>query len=349
MPSCSKRGSRLALRRHIPAVRSPTLSIRFRIVFTVKRDGSERATSDHRQRRRDPRVGRRPHRVGARDRAVARVLAEVDEDAPPVGHAPGRRRHVLVVDPPLDLLRQRLREPPHLREGELRPDRRQHVQPGRAGGLRVRSEPEPVHDLLHDERDLAHELPRVAFARVEVDQQVVRPLDVLDARVPGVQLDAAEVDHPGERSGVVDDREDRRVPGRKLHELLADEVGVRRHALLVEEVAVDPVRVALHVERPAADVVQRARRDLEVVRDEVALRQPGLREEDLVRVRDRDLVAPDAHPASMKGPGHPGPRETERAGFEPATDLSARTRFPVALLRPLGHLSRCEQGSPCLN
>ncbi len=31
---------------------------------------------------------------------------------------------------------------------------------------------------------------------------------------------------------------------------------------------------------------------------------------------------------------------TERAGFEPATHLSARTRFPVALLRPLGHLSR---------
>ena len=31
--------------------------------------------------------------------------------------------------------------------------------------------------------------------------------------------------------------------------------------------------------------------------------------------------------------------EAERAGFEPATDLSARTRFPVALLRPLGHLS----------
>ena len=31
--------------------------------------------------------------------------------------------------------------------------------------------------------------------------------------------------------------------------------------------------------------------------------------------------------------------ETERAGFEPATQLSPRTRFPVALLRPLGHLS----------
>ena len=33
------------------------------------------------------------------------------------------------------------------------------------------------------------------------------------------------------------------------------------------------------------------------------------------------------------------PDQTERAGFEPATRLSTRTRFPVALLRPLGHLS----------
>jgi hypothetical protein len=42
----------------------------------------------------------------------------------------------------------------------------------------------------------------------------------------------------------------------------------------------------------------------------------------------------------------PEPRVwTERAGFEPATHLSARTRFPVALLRPLGHLSKPAQGS----
>jgi hypothetical protein len=37
-------------------------------------------------------------------------------------------------------------------------------------------------------------------------------------------------------------------------------------------------------------------------------------------------------------------REAERAGFEPATHLSARTRFPVALLRPLGHLSVLRSG-----
>ena len=38
-------------------------------------------------------------------------------------------------------------------------------------------------------------------------------------------------------------------------------------------------------------------------------------------------------------------REAERAGFEPATHLAARTRFPVALLRPLGHLSEGQQRS----
>src|SRR4051795_9437768 len=36
----------------------------------------------------------------------------------------------------------------------------------------------------------------------------------------------------------------------------------------------------------------------------------------------------------------------ERAGFEPATHLSARTRFPVALLRPLGHLSEGAHRNP---
>ena len=43
--SASKRGSRLALWRQIPAVRSPTLSRRLRIVLSVNRAGSQRGTS----------------------------------------------------------------------------------------------------------------------------------------------------------------------------------------------------------------------------------------------------------------------------------------------------------------
>ena len=46
---------------------------------------------------------------------------------------------------------------------------------------------------------------------------------------------------------------------------------------------------------------------------------------------------------SDDGRGPSGPLRTERAGFEPATQLSPRTRFPVALLRPLGHLSESEK------
>src|SRR5580765_993648 len=38
-------------------------------------------------------------------------------------------------------------------------------------------------------------------------------------------------------------------------------------------------------------------------------------------------------------------REAEREGFEPSTHLSAGTRFPVAFLRPLGHLSGAAERS----
>ena len=66
-------------------------------------------------------------------------------------------------------------------------------------------------------------------------------------------------------------------------------------ASALEEVTVDAVRVAHHVERPTAQVRQGAAGDVEVVLDEVALGQPGLREEELVRVRDRDLVSAYPH------------------------------------------------------
>ena len=53
----------------------------------------------------------------------------------------------------------------------------------------------------------------------------------------------------------------------------------------------------------------------------------------------RQLTTPPSRRGLVGEPGVP-PRFTERAGFEPATHLAARTRFPVALLRPLGHLSK---------
>src|SRR5438128_870335 len=62
--------------------------------------------------------------------------------------------------------------------------------------------------------------------------------------MPGVELDAAEVDDPRERRLVVDHGEYRRVPAGKAHELLAYELRVLRHALLMEGVSLDAVGVA---------------------------------------------------------------------------------------------------------
>src|SRR2546429_111031 len=259
------------------------------------REGRPPRRPDEAKRRGGAGVGGGRERLGGSASPVAGVLAVVAEDALAIGDLPRCRRHALIGDAPLHLLRDGLGKPPHRGKRKLRPDRRQNVQAGRAGGLRICRQLEVVEHLLDDERDHQDVLPLIVRRRVEVDQHVVRALDVVHPRVPGVQLDAAEVDHPGKRRRVVDHREDGGVPAGEADELLPDIVGVGRHAFLVEEVALDPVGVALHVKRAPADMVERARRNVDVVLDEVALRQAAPREEELVRVGDLDVVAAESH------------------------------------------------------
>ena len=144
----------------------------------------------------------------------------------------------------------------------------------------------------------AHVLPGVPLARVEVDQEVVGPLDVAHARVPGVQLDAAEVRDPGEAGGVGDDGEvGRAAEARERDPHRLEPVRMRgRDTLLVEELALDAARVALHLHRPARDVVQRERRELDVVaRSRSPFVTPDAREVDLLQVGERDLAPADPH------------------------------------------------------
>ena len=49
--------------------------------------------------------------------------------------------------------------------------------------------------------------------------------------------------------------------------------------------------------------------------------------------------------AGSRTPSRNPARAAEREGFEPSRHLSAPTRFPVVLLRPLGHLSEAAKGS----
>jgi hypothetical protein len=75
-----------------------------------------------------------------------------------------------------------------------------------------------------------------------------------------------------------------------------------RDPLLVEEEPVDPVGVAQHLHGPAANMRNDARGHVEVVADEVALRQSTVRKVDLVEVRELDFAAtyPHGHEPSAR-------------------------------------------------
>ena len=207
------------------AVRSPTSATRSRIVSTVKAAGSTSATSSQRSG-----ADTRASGVGRTEYAVAIVRSRVFW--PKSTKTPRRSATFQVVvatswSPTRRSTSSASAFAKRRTSGneQLRLDRRHDVQPGRARGLRIRGEAELVHHLAHDERDLSNVRPLAVGRRVEIDQQVVRPLDVVDPRVPRVQLDAAEVDDPGQRRRVVDHREDRRVAARELDVLLPDESG----------------------------------------------------------------------------------------------------------------------------
>ena len=263
-----------------PSGRRPA-AIRPRIVSSVNAAGSTAATSLPAKRRRDARVGRRADRVGRR-RSSGRARS---------GRSRRRRRSG----------RRRARSSSRRAWSPIRRSTssasafaNRRTSGNESSGLIGASTCRPVAPEVfgYDASPSSSITSRTTSAisrtnghcpsdgRVEVDQQVVGPLDLRDARVPGVQLDAAEVRDPGERGGVVDHREHGRMAARERDRDLVDVVRmVRRHALLVEEVALDAVREALHVERPPPEVRQRELGDAEVVGDEVALRQPARGEE----------------------------------------------------------------------
>jgi hypothetical protein len=151
--------------------------------------------------------------------------------------------------------------------------------------------------------------PGVARGRVEVDEHVVGPLDVLYPAVPRVQVDAAEVRDPSKGRRLRHDGEIGRPPAAREEDVdRLEPVRMRvRNTLLVEEEAVDPVGVAEHLHGPPADVREDAVRDLEVVVDEVALRQPRLGKVDLVEVRELDIAPADSHGREPTEPRSPNP------------------------------------------
>ncbi len=147
---------------------------------------------------------------------------------------------------------------------------------------------------MEDARHLQDLREGRALDGVQVEVQVVRPVDVVAARVPLVQVDAAEVHHPQERGEVLDHRELDDVARGVLDGARLDPRRARvRRALHEEERALGAIRITLHHHRAVLDVGQQRRGDMGVILQEVALRHVQARPEDLPEIRQLDLPAVD--------------------------------------------------------
>ncbi len=145
--------------------------------------------------RRHGRVGAAAHRVRGEDRAVARVLVVVDEDALAALLLPPRGRDEL-GRAPLDLARERERAAAHDGELPVRLDPAVDVDAAVAARLRPAGVADLVEHLVHDRRDALRLGEPGSRLRVDVDAQLVRLLGVGAARRPRAELERREVRRP---------------------------------------------------------------------------------------------------------------------------------------------------------
>ena len=131
-------------------------------------------------------------------------------------------------------------------------------------------------------------------------------LEVVGAHRVRVEVDAAEVDDPGEGRGIGHDDLFGRIARRVVQCRGLDPVGtLLGSALLEERLLRDALHEPLQHHRPAVDAAQGAVGDGEVVVHDVELGEAGLGEHDLVGVRDANLAAADLeHPGIVLGGTH---------------------------------------------
>ena len=145
-----------------------------------------------------------------------------------------------------------------------------------------------------EHRHLSHLRPRDSRDGIEIDAQLVRMLEIVGAHRVRVQIDAAEVDHPGELRRIVHHQLDRATARGKAQLDRVDPDGsLHGRALLEEELSLRAIDEPLHRHRAPAHAPHRALRDRQVIEDQVALRVPRLGEEHLLRIGDGHLASGD--------------------------------------------------------
>ncbi len=245
---------------------------------------------------------------------VLGVLVVVDEDGPvrALLLPPLRRREALAAA--LDLARQRDRRPADGRRSPTRRvDAHRDVHATRARRARIAAQAVLLQDVAHEQRDPPHRVPRRARHRIDVDAQLVRVVEVEAPDRVRVEVDVAQGDRPDEVRGV--DRHELLggvAGGKRQHRRLQPLRPLRRHALLVEGLGLDPAGVALQDGRPLAQMVQDGVRAVDVEVRELALRHAAGGEVDLVRAGELDLHTVEREDLVLRGRHAPKP-DTMRA------------------------------------
>ena len=164
----------------------------------------------------------------------------------------------------------------------------------RAGRLRIRRHAERRQCVTNDERRGANVVERCRRHRIEVEVQVIGAVDVVAARVPRIEIDAAEVDEPKERREILHDRKGNDIARSMRDRARFDPRGTRfRRALHEEPLAGGAVRIALHDHRAVREMRQQRVGDRRVIAKQVGLHEPERRPERLPQVRQVHVATVD--------------------------------------------------------
>src|SRR5262249_24610007 len=162
------------------------------------------------------------------------------------------------------------------------------------------AKPYLVEQRLHLLRNRAHVRPAYAWARIQIDPQFIRVLEISGTHGVGVLLDATEVDNPDKAGRIVNDD---LFCGAARWKRQSDRSQPRRpfagSALLIERFALGAIHEALENDRAVLDSAQRPRRNRQIVANQIEFRELRL----LGKV-------------GLRGIGHPNLASPDREHFD---------------------------------